>query len=191
MAKRLTRNPRDAVLGGVASGFGDYFDIDPVLVRLGFILLCFLNGVGLIFYVISWAIMPKQEETASAAPRTDGAAPPSDAGIGSQAGKVVEEVRVAGEKIAGEVREVSQKLADGVKATGEKVIGNVRRSTSEGGRGALVGGLVLIIFGMVFLADRIPWLHWPHWIRLSSLWPLILIGIGVAMLLGARRGGRR
>jgi hypothetical protein len=85
---------------------------------------------------------------------------------------------------------VSQKVADGVKATGERVIADVRRSTPDSGRGALVAGIVLILIGMAFLVDRIPWLHWPHWIHLSSLWPLILIGIGVAMILGARRGGR-
>ena len=190
MAKRLSRNRRDAILGGVASGYGDYFDIDPVLVRLGFILLCFLNGIGLIFYLVSWVIMPVHDEAGTTAPPTGGAAPPAGDGIGSQTERVVDEVREVSEKIANEVREVSQKLADGVKATGERVIADVRRSPSDGGRGALVGGIILILIGMAFLVDRIPWLYWPHWIHLSSLWPLILIGIGFAMILGARRRGR-
>jgi len=190
MAKRLSRNRRDAILGGVASGYGDYFDIDPVLVRLGFILLCFLNGVGVLFYLVSWVIMPVDDGAQAAAPTTDGAVPPSGDGIGSQTERVVEEVREATEKVGEEVRGVSQKLADGVKATGERVSADVRRSGGDGGRGALVAGIVLIVIGMAFLVDRIPWLHWPHWIHLSSLWPLILIGIGFAMLLGARRGGR-
>jgi phage shock protein C len=190
MAKRLTRNRRDAILGGVASGYGDYFDIDPVLVRLGFILLCFLNGIGVIFYLVSWVVMPVDDRRETTAPPADGAAPPPDDEIGRQTEKAVNEVREATEKVADEVRHVSQKLADGVKATGERVIADVRRSSSDGGRGGLIAGIVLILIGMAFLVDQIPWLHWPHWIHLSSLWPLILIGIGFAMLLGARRGGR-
>lgn len=169
MAKRLMRNRRDAILGGVASGYGDYFDIDPVLVRLGFILLCFLHGVGLIFYLVSWAIMPVHDEAETTAPPAGGTAPSPGAGIGSQA-----------ERVVGEVREAT-----------ERVIADVRRSSSDGGRGGLIAGIVLIVIGTIFLFDRIPWLHWPYWLRLSSLWPLILIGIGVAMLLGARREGGR
>jgi phage shock protein C len=190
MAKRLTRNRRDAILGGVASGYGDYFDIDPVLVRLGFILLCFLNGVGVIFYLVSWVVMPVDDRAETTAPPADGAAPPANDEIGRQTEKAVNEVRQATEQVADEVRHVSQKLADGVKATGERVIADVRRSSSDGSRGGLIAGIVLILIGMAFLVDQIPWLHWPHWIHLSSLWPLILIGIGFAILLGARRGGR-
>jgi hypothetical protein len=103
---------------------------------------------------------------------------------------VVEQVREATDRVADELRGVSEKLADGVRRTGERVIADVRRSTPDGGRGPLVGGVVLIIIGLIFLVDRLPWLHWPNWIRMSSLWPLILIGAGFAMLLGARREER-
>ena len=50
------------MLGGVAAGFGDYFDVDPVLVRLGFVLLTFATaGIGILFYIICWVIMPDDE----------------------------------------------------------------------------------------------------------------------------------
>ncbi len=52
MARRLTRNRREAVVDGVGAGFADYFNVDPVLVRLGFVLLAFANGIGLLFYII-------------------------------------------------------------------------------------------------------------------------------------------
>lgn len=191
MAKRLTRNRRDAVLGGVASGYGDYLDIDPVLVRLGFILLCFLNGVGVIFYLVSWVVMPVREDGASGAAPGDGTSRSAEPDAGARTGRVVDDVREATDKIAGEVREVSRKVADGVRETGERVIADVRRSTPDSGRGSLIAGGVLILIGVLFLVDRIPWLYWPHWIQLSSLWPLILIGVGFAMLLGARRGGAK
>jgi len=58
MAKPLTRNTDRAVLAGVAAGFGDYLDLDPVLVRLGFILLTLFGGMGVLLYIVSWIIMP-------------------------------------------------------------------------------------------------------------------------------------
>ena len=82
MPKRLTRNTDNAVLGGVAAGIADYFDIDPVLVRIGFVLLCLMGGGGLILYLICWVVMPE---------RTRGAGAPGD--------RMVGEMRQAGERV--------------------------------------------------------------------------------------------
>jgi len=60
MARTLTRDPARAVLGGVAAGFGRYLDVDPVLVRLAFVILSFANGLGLLLYLASWALIPKE-----------------------------------------------------------------------------------------------------------------------------------
>lgn len=67
MTRTLTRDPRRAVLGGVASGFGRYLDVDPVLVRIAFVILAFANGLGILLYLICWVIMPK-EGSAGAVP---------------------------------------------------------------------------------------------------------------------------
>lgn len=56
--RRLYRNPDNRVLGGVCSGLGAYFDIDPVLVRIIFVVLFFV-GLGPLFYIIMWIIIPK------------------------------------------------------------------------------------------------------------------------------------
>lgn len=63
MARALTRDPRRAVLGGVAAGFGQYLDVDPVLVRLAFVILCFANGIGLLLYLVAWVIVPSDGVT--------------------------------------------------------------------------------------------------------------------------------
>lgn len=56
--KRLFRNTSDAKLGGVCSGLGDYFNIDPVIIRLAFLLLIFAGGF--IAYLIAWIIVPEK-----------------------------------------------------------------------------------------------------------------------------------
>ncbi len=56
--RRLFRNTNDKMIGGVCSGLANYFDIDPVIVRLVFAALFFGLGVGLIAYIIAWAVIP-------------------------------------------------------------------------------------------------------------------------------------
>ena len=61
--KRLYKNKVEAKLAGVCAGLGDYFDIDPVLIRLILVLLCFWGGAGLIFYIVAWIIVPEKPKT--------------------------------------------------------------------------------------------------------------------------------
>ena len=58
--KRLYRSRTHRVIGGVAGGIGEYLDIDPVLVRILFILALFAGGVGFLAYIIAWIIIPEQ-----------------------------------------------------------------------------------------------------------------------------------
>lgn len=63
-AKRIYRNQRDKVIGGVCAGIAEYFDIDVAWVRLGFVLGMFLDGVGVLAYLIAWVVFPKDERSA-------------------------------------------------------------------------------------------------------------------------------
>ena len=59
MAKKLYRSGENKVLGGVCGGMGEYFDIDPVLIRLAWIIAIFVFGTGVLAYLIAWIIIPK------------------------------------------------------------------------------------------------------------------------------------
>ena len=61
MNKRLYRSNTNKVIGGVCGGLGEYFDIDPVLVRIIAVLAALANGVGLLAYIIGWIIIPKRQ----------------------------------------------------------------------------------------------------------------------------------
>src|SRR5437762_8917246 len=56
------RRGKDRILGGVCSGLAEGLRIDPLWVRLGFVLLAFLQGVGLLIYIVLWLVMPEQVE---------------------------------------------------------------------------------------------------------------------------------
>ena len=66
--RRIIRSSSDRIIAGVASGFGRYFNVDPVLIRLGFVLLTFLGGIGALLYLVAWLIIPEEVPTAGAEP---------------------------------------------------------------------------------------------------------------------------
>jgi phage shock protein PspC (stress-responsive transcriptional regulator) len=55
------------MLGGVAVGLADYFDVDPVLVRIGFVAAVFLGGLAVPLYLAGWALIPDEETDTSIA----------------------------------------------------------------------------------------------------------------------------
>ncbi len=57
--KRLYRDPENRVLGGVCGGLGWYFNADPVLFRIIFIIVFLVFGTGLLVYLILWLITPQ------------------------------------------------------------------------------------------------------------------------------------
>ncbi len=64
---RLHRRRSGRMLGGVAGGLADYFDVDPVLVRIGFVVLLFLGGLAVPLYAAGWALIPDEETDTSIA----------------------------------------------------------------------------------------------------------------------------
>src|SRR5215216_2008815 len=60
--RRLTRSGGDAIIGGVASGLGRYFGVDPVLFRIGFVVATFIGAVGIIAYLALLVFVPSDGE---------------------------------------------------------------------------------------------------------------------------------
>ena len=153
MPRRLTRDTRRAVLGGVAAGFGRYLDVDPVLARLAFVLLAFVNGLGILFYLACWLLMPRADAEGASTPAA------TAAGVG------FESLREAGTQLAAEVR---QGVPDPAAAQ-------------------LAIGSVLIVAGALLLLHNLGWLHWPDWMRFETLWPLLLVALGIGLVVKSRR----
>ena len=58
MKKRLYKSKTNIMLDGVCGGIAEYFDIDPTLVRLGWVVFCALGGSGILAYIIAAIIIP-------------------------------------------------------------------------------------------------------------------------------------
>jgi len=63
-SKRLFRDPDNRILGGVCGGLGAYFNIDPLVFRIIFILLSFGMFAGIVIYIILWIVIPEATTTA-------------------------------------------------------------------------------------------------------------------------------
>ena len=65
MGKRLYRSRKDKIIAGVCGGLARYFDVDPTLVRILAVISIFINGIGIIAYIVAWIIMPLEPERES------------------------------------------------------------------------------------------------------------------------------
>ncbi len=56
--RRLVRRPQGKIIAGVCTGLGAYTGTDPVVWRIGFVVLALTTGIGLIGYIVAWLVMP-------------------------------------------------------------------------------------------------------------------------------------
>lgn len=62
--RRMYRDPDSRIFGGVCSGLAAYWNMDPVIIRVVFVVLAIVGGSGLLIYLILWIIMPEAQTTA-------------------------------------------------------------------------------------------------------------------------------
>lgn len=157
--KRLYRSTDDRKVAGVAAGIAAYFELDPLLIRLLFVILTVAGGGGILIYIILWIVTPEQPYyyQKSNNPFNSEAAPqpnPADEFSGNHEQPGTSQSYSSNEPAAKNSPEKNRK------------------------KGSLVGGLVLITIGSLFLADELlP--NFSFW----DFWPVILIVLGAGLLL--------
>lgn len=60
MDKRLYKSDVNRTIAGVCGGIGEYFNIDPTLIRLAWIIFCFAGGSGILAYIIAAIVIPSR-----------------------------------------------------------------------------------------------------------------------------------
>lgn len=89
--KRLYRSRKNKVIAGVCGGIAEYFDVDPVLIRLIAVLFLFTGGASLIAYIVGMIIMPKapEPEPATGEPAPAAVTSPEHAGNTGHIGTLI------------------------------------------------------------------------------------------------------
>lgn len=60
--KKMSLKNRNKIIAGVSTGLADYFKIDVVIIRLGFVFLALINGIGIIIYILLWILLPRENK---------------------------------------------------------------------------------------------------------------------------------
>lgn len=162
MSKKLYRSEKGKVVAGVCSGLAEHFNTDPIFVRLIFILLSLINGLGIIIYTVLWLILPRGIKVEA---------------VEAQSLNVEEEAAFTRENIEEDLE---------VKAgeeRGEVIIIDKRSSFFV----YLLLGLLPVLIGTVFLMEKL--IIFPAiWVLGRLLWPVILVIAGfVIIVAGAAR----
>ena len=61
MREGITRSRQNRIFGGVAAGLGEYLSIDPIVVRVLFVVSVLLSGIGILLYLIMWIVIPEEK----------------------------------------------------------------------------------------------------------------------------------
>lgn len=93
MERRLYRSHKDKIIGGVAGGLGEYFDVDPVIIRIMFVAIAIAGGWGVLAYILCWIIIPvnpAHRPWAAQNPAVPGTVPPADIPLSASAPPVLQ-----------------------------------------------------------------------------------------------------
>lgn len=145
--KRLYRSAKSKVFGGVAGGIAEYFDIDPIIIRLLFAIIALAGGGGAVVYLILWVALPIEPIT----PFT------MNMGSGTETGG----------------SNFDQQSGTDFTQASQPTFSPEKSSNRNG----LIGGVLLISLGLIFLANR-----FLTNINFSDLWPLVLVVLGGVLI---------
>jgi phage shock protein C len=68
MQKKLYRSRTDKKIAGICGGLGEYFQVDPVIIRVTMIALAFAGGAGFVVYAVLWVVVPYPDDSTSTTP---------------------------------------------------------------------------------------------------------------------------
>ena len=177
MNRRLYRSRRDSMLGGVAGGVADYFDMDPSIVRVAWAVLALVTGgIFLVLYVVMWVVVPEGPSAATVA-RT---AAEDGSGAAVEPGSVAPGSGAPGSLAPGSAPGTSQPTA--AEAPAADWSGRDEQLRHRGSGGAVIFGVILIALGAWFLIDQ-----FVPAIPTDLLWPVALVVLGIVLLAIALR----
>lgn len=151
---------KDRILGGVCSGLAEGLHIDALWVRLGFVLLAFLQGIGLLIYILLWLVMPEQVEGQNV----------TRSGFDS----MTADLGRIGSELRGQFGGSSKSAEKDSPPAGTTT--TAATSSSPASRQTIALGVVLVVVGLILLGANTGLIQW------SVIWPTLLIILGVVLL---------
>lgn len=153
----------DRILGGVCSGLGEGFRIDPLWVRIAFVLLAFVQGLGVLLYLILWLVMPERV----------GGQPAIRSGLDS----MTADIRRLWSELGGHPSGYAPPPID---TASDQSVDPAQPAATPVGPGRrnqpVLLGVALVVIGVLALGNNIGLFNW------GVVWPVALIGAGVVLV---------
>lgn len=168
----VLRRGSDRIIAGVCSGLGAYFNIEPLLVRIVFVVLALANGIGILLYLVLWLLMD----------------PPVGRAVTSR--NLGERIRSMGDELRDDFRTgfFSSQGSSPAPAPAPSTLPGIPDPGSAPPRYRQLRGLwfgaILIVIGLYILLQNTGVLNafrWDVW-----FWPAVLIALGVIILVRGR-----
>ncbi len=148
--KKLFRDPDDKFLGGVSSGLGHYFNVEPIWIRIGWLIAVFGLGFGFLAYIILWILLPEAKTTAEKL-QMEGE-PVTISNIENKIRKEFEDVSERVKDAAGEVSDAVKKGYDNVSnAVKKKDLSSIQTKTKSGLQDfvEIIGKIIVVLFKVI------------------------------------------
>jgi phage shock protein C len=163
----------DRIVGGVCSGLAEGFHVEALWVRLAFVVLAFLNGIGVLLYLVLWVLMPERTGTRTS---TQGIVE----SMGNDVKRAWADLRSQFGGTGAATTSPTSK-SDAPPPSSGSVSGEPGplASTSQPvtRNPSFIFGAILIVIGIAFLAANTNFVNW------SVIWPSALVALGIALLI--------
>ncbi len=146
-------------MGGVCSGLAAGLRVDTLWVRIAFVLLAPLQGIGVLLYFVLWVVMPEH--------------PASQQAGHSRFDSMMADVRRAWVELQGQFGGPKGATPSGPAESSTSAASAVQ---SKWRNPSVALGLILAVVGVLFLADNLGLINW------NVIWPAALVVIGVLLL---------
>lgn len=162
------------IFGGVCGGLAQGLNIDPLWVRVAFVILVFLQGVGLFIYIVLWLVMPERVEAGGQRSGFDA----MSADLRRIWGEIQQQTRVAGQPGSTTSAPPPGAPAPDPGPTQPIAASPVvsHASGSAWHNQSVVFGVILVVVGLAILGSNIGIINW------SVVWPAALITLGIVVL---------
>jgi phage shock protein PspC (stress-responsive transcriptional regulator) len=168
---------------GVAGGLAEYLDLDPALVRLIWVLAAVLTGgLAIPIYIVAWIIIPRDNR-----PPVYGSEVIHDWSheLHNEAQRLADEARRMATEVRGTAHAGAWRSPDAYPPAADPAVSTPPHRYY--GRHGRATGVVLVVLGIILLSANAGLLRWVDW---NVLWPVIFIGLGLALLARQADWGR-
>ncbi len=159
MQKRLYRSRTDRIVWGVCGGLAKYFDIDPIIIRIIFVIMVLAGGAGILAYIILAIVVPLE---------------------GSGAATTEETVKENVTEIKATANQMGQEIRATLSGTKAETTGGAAQSS----RRLTTLGAIIVALGILLLLSNLNIFWWFSW---RYFWPVIIILTGTLIIMRAVR----